>query len=74
MDGWRLVVLGLLILTLRRMLFVIPMVSSSVLGFQYPKLTCQIRLLPALDGWKEAAFVGYFGPIGEPSQWLIRFD
>jgi hypothetical protein len=20
--------------------------------------------MPALDGWKEAAFVGYFGPIG----------
>lgn len=24
----------------------------------------QTRLLPAMDGWKQTAFVGYFGPIG----------
>jgi hypothetical protein len=24
----------------------------------------QVKCLPCLDGWKEAAFVGYFGPIG----------
>lgn len=28
-------------------------------------LTIQTRLMPAVDGWKEAAFVGYFGPIGK---------
>lgn len=33
----------------------------------------QTRLMPALDGWKEAAFVGYFGPIGEPLPRLASF-
>ena len=34
------------------------------------QLKMQTRLMPALDGWKEAAFVGYFGPIGQSRRGL----
>lgn len=59
-DGWRLFVLGVLVLLLRRLPFIIPMVCA-----RKARTNLQARLMPCLDGWKEAAFVGYFGPIGE---------
>jgi len=50
-DGltpWRVVVLAILVLLLRRP----PWVMAS------------FRIIPALSNWKEAAFTGWFGPIG----------
>lgn len=49
-DTWRVVVLGILILLLRR--------PPWVVGFT------AARAIPALHNWKESTFAGWFGPIG----------
>ncbi len=48
LSAWRLIVLGILVLIVRRL----PWVMAW-----YP-------LIPSLDSWREAVFAGYFGPIG----------
>lgn len=48
LSAWRLVILAVLILLLRRP----------------PWLMAMRCFIPSLDGWKEAAFAGWFGPIG----------
>jgi NhaP-type Na+/H+ or K+/H+ antiporter len=47
---WRLIVLGFLILLFRRM-------PAILLGYRFMPKVC--------SNWKEALFMGYFGPIGE---------
>ncbi|GAA6037193.1 hypothetical protein JCM8097_008780 [Rhodosporidiobolus ruineniae] len=48
LTPWRLVVLGICILLFRRLPFVLAL----------------YKVIPALDGWKQAAFAGWYGPIG----------
>ena len=48
LQAWRLVVLGVLILLLRRL----------------PAVMVTWKIIPDLRTWQEAAFAGYFGPIG----------
>lgn len=48
LAAWRLVVLGILVLLVRRLPWV---------------LACR-KIIPDLEDWKEATFTGWFGPIG----------
>jgi NhaP-type Na+/H+ or K+/H+ antiporter len=49
LTAWRLVVLGLLVLFLRR-------IPAIMLTYRFMPKVCR--------DWKEALFLGYFGPIG----------
>ncbi|KAL7424782.1 hypothetical protein Q5752_000466 [Cryptotrichosporon argae] len=48
LSPWRLVVLGILVMLLRRL----------------PWVLAVGKFIPALETWREAAFAGWFGPIG----------
>ncbi|ORZ01936.1 Cation/H+ exchanger, partial [Lobosporangium transversale] len=56
LSVWRLIVLAMLILSLRRMPFVVAMK----------------RFVPALTTYREAAFAGWFGPIGVGAMYLSK--
>lgn len=55
MTAWRLVVLAILVLFLRRLPFVI----------------ATYKWIPALNNWRQALFTGWFGPIGVGAVSLI---
>ncbi|EPQ26792.1 uncharacterized protein PFL1_05770 [Pseudozyma flocculosa PF-1] len=56
LTGWRMVVLGLTILILRRP----------------PGVIATTKLIPALRDYKESAFAGFFGPIGISAIFYIQ--
>ncbi|KAF9896826.1 hypothetical protein BX616_006683, partial [Lobosporangium transversale] len=56
LSVWRLIVLAMLFLSLRRMPFVVAMK----------------RFVPALTTYREAAFAGWFGPIGVGAMYLSK--
>ncbi|WFD34481.1 hypothetical protein MCUN1_001322 [Malassezia cuniculi] len=56
LSGWRLVVLGICVILVRRL----------------PWVMAMYKLIPALHDWKEAAFTGWFGPIGVGAIYYIE--
>ncbi|SCV05332.1 LANO_0H05160g1_1 [Lachancea nothofagi CBS 11611] len=48
LNAWRLIILGIVVITLRRI--------PAVLAFK--------TMIPDIKSWREAIFVGHFGPIG----------
>jgi len=56
LSGWRVVVLGILI----------------ILGRRMPWVVAAYKLVPALRSWKEALFTGWFGPIGVSAVYYIE--
>ena len=66
LTPWRLVVLGICVMLLRRMPWVMLLVSAPdcILLPRTPMLTLQGRWIPALPTWRDTAFAGFFGPIG----------
>ena len=56
LNGWRVVVLGIMVILLRR----IPWVMSAY------------KIIPVLQTWQESAFVGWFGPIGVGAVYYIE--
>ena len=56
LSGWRVVVLGICVILVRRL----PWVFSAY------------KVIPALRNWKEAAFTGWFGPIGVGAVYYIE--
>lgn len=56
LSGWRLVVLGITVLLLRRP----------------PWVLAATKAIPALRDWKESAFAGWFGPIGVGAVFYIQ--
>ena len=60
---WRLVILGILVMLVRRLPWVVLFVSGPLRVRTL--LHAQSRFIPTLPTWREAAFAGFFGPIGE---------
>lgn len=56
LSGWRVVVLGITVLLVRRL----------------PWVMAVYKIIPALSNWKEAAFTGWFGPIGVGAIYYIH--
>ncbi|WFD43975.1 hypothetical protein MPSI1_002640 [Malassezia psittaci] len=56
MNGWRVVVLGILVILFRRL----------------PWVMLTYRITPTLRTWKEACFAGWFGPIGVGAVYYIE--
>lgn len=56
LSGWRVVVLGIMVILLRR----IPWVMAAY------------QITPVLQSWQESAFVGWFGPIGVGAVYYIE--
>ncbi|WFC99643.1 hypothetical protein MYAM1_002388 [Malassezia yamatoensis] len=56
MNGWRVVVLGILVILFRRL----------------PWVMLTYHIIPTLRTWKEACFAGWFGPIGVGAVYYIE--
>ena len=56
MNGWRVVVLGILVILFRRL----------------PWVMLTYKIIPTLRTWKEACFAGWFGPIGVGAVYYIE--
>lgn len=56
LSGWRIVVLGILVILFRRL----------------PWVVLFYKIIPALRNWKEAVFAGWFGPIGVGAVYYIE--
>ena len=56
LNGWRMVVLGILVILFRRL----------------PWVMLMYKLIPALRSWQEACFTGWFGPIGVGAVYYIE--
>jgi NhaP-type Na+/H+ or K+/H+ antiporter len=74
-QPWRLVVLGVAIMFLRRLPWVVALVSYGRTILPIARLTrrwLQHRWIPTLPTWKESAFAGFFGPIGVGAVFYVQ--
>jgi NhaP-type Na+/H+ or K+/H+ antiporter len=62
---WRLVVLGICVMLLRRLPWVIALVCLVFSQSPFSLTLEKVHFIPALPTWREAGFAGFFGPIGK---------
>jgi hypothetical protein len=67
---WRLVVLGILVMLVRRLPWVMVLVRLAAPMIPFQSDMSQSRWIPTLPTWREAVFAGFFGPIGGSHFWV----